>query len=382
MQTRIEPETILTEDDVSDMVTALVTFASLCTASAVAVPVDRISLQLEALSLLDPTRRSDLYWSGKQTLCAGPADFDRYDSAFELCFGTHRRHSAAESDTDHTRALSDGTEIDDTREQPSDAIDLGVGGRSDRFEVLRQMDIATMTSADRDSLNQLLTELRPNIAPRHSRRYRSNRHGTVDVSKSVRRMLQRSEECNRLEFRTRRMRPRKLVMIVDVSGSMSPYADSLLRFAHAALQNSKSHSEVFTVGTRLTRVTNQFHRRDTFGALKDAGQEIPDWRGGTRLGDMLKAFLDRWGQRGVVRGAVAVICSDGWERGDPALLGAQMARLARLAHRVIWVNPHSGKDGYTSTTGGMVAALPHIDELVSGHTMDALTRLAEVIDRA
>ena len=163
---------------------------------------------------------------------------------------------------------------------------------------------------------------------------------------------------------------------------MSPYADALLRFAHAAVRAAPTNAEAFTMGTRLTRVTRQLRIRDPRQALAAAGLAIPDWSGGTRLGEALQAFLDLWGQRGTARRAVVVIASDGWERGDAALLGEQMARLARLAHRVVWVNPHRGKDGFAPVTAGMSAALPYVDELLAGHTLDALHTLADVISRA
>jgi uncharacterized protein with von Willebrand factor type A (vWA) domain len=173
-----------------------------------------------------------------------------------------------------------------------------------------------------------------------------------------------------------------LVLLLDVSGSMSPYADVLLRFAHAAVRVNPNRTEAFTLGTRLTRVTRQLRLRDADQALQAAGSAVPDWSGGTRLGETLRAFLDIWGQRGTARRAVVVLASDGWERGDAALLGEQMARLARLAHRVVWVNPHKGKDGFAPATGGMLAALPHLDELVAGHSFEALRTVAEVIARA
>jgi len=141
-------------------------------------------------------------------------------------------------------------------------------------------------------------------------------------------------------------------------------------------------TEVFTVSTRLTRVTRQLRLRDADLALQAAGRAVPDWSGGTRLGESLRAFLDRWGQRGTARQAVVVIASDGWERGDAALLGEQLARLRRLAHRVVWVNPHKGKSGYAPLTGGMLAALPHIDDLVAGNSYEALRMVAEVIVHA
>jgi uncharacterized protein with von Willebrand factor type A (vWA) domain len=195
-------------------------------------------------------------------------------------------------------------------------------------------------------------------------------------------MLREAGEPAALLLRTRQSKPRRLVLLVDVSGSMAPYADLLLRFAHAATRTQPMTTEVFTIGTRLTRITRELRQRDPDRALASAGKTIPDWSGGTRLGQALKAFLDRWGQRGTARGAVVVLCSDGWERGDPAQLGEQVRRLRRLAHAVVWVNPHKGKDGFAPVTGGMVAALPHVDQLVAGHSFESLRRVTEVIGDA
>jgi uncharacterized protein with von Willebrand factor type A (vWA) domain len=182
--------------------------------------------------------------------------------------------------------------------------------------------------------------------------------------------------------RRRSPRPRRVVLLIDVSGSMSPYADALLRFAHAAVRARPASTEVFTIGTRLTRVTREMRLRDPDRALAASGSAIPDWSGGTRLGEVLKAFLDRWGQRGTARGAVVVVCSDGWERGGAELLGEQMARLRRLAHSVVWVNPHKGREGYEPLTSGMQAALPSVDHFVSGHSLAAFEELSGVIQHA
>jgi len=173
-----------------------------------------------------------------------------------------------------------------------------------------------------------------------------------------------------------------VVVLVDVSGSMSPYSDALLRFAHVAVRARPGTTEVFTIGTRLTRLTRELRLRDPDKALAAGGQAIPDWSGGTRLGEVLKAFLDRWGQRGTARGAIVVICSDGWERGGTDLLAEQMGRLQRLAHAVVWVNPHKGRVGYEPLTGGMQAALPSIDHFVAGHSLAAFAELTGVIHRA
>jgi uncharacterized protein with von Willebrand factor type A (vWA) domain len=191
-------------------------------------------------------------------------------------------------------------------------------------------------------------------------------------------MLRGGEPAVLVRWR-RRDKARRLVLLVDISGSMAPYAEVLLRFAHAATTVSPLTTEVFTAGTRLTRITRQLRLRDPELALHAAGAAVPDWSGGTRLGESLRAFLDLWGQRGLARQAVIVIASDGWERGDATLLGEQMARLNRLAHQIIWVNPHQGKAGFVAATAGMQAALPYVSHLVAGHSFDALSRLTEVI---
>jgi uncharacterized protein with von Willebrand factor type A (vWA) domain len=185
-----------------------------------------------------------------------------------------------------------------------------------------------------------------------------------------------------LARRARSRRLRKVVLLVDVSGSMEPYADALLRFAHVVVRRAPASTEVFTLGTRLTRITRELRLRDPEHALGAAGRAIPDWSGGTRLGEVLAAFVDRWGRRGAARRAVVVVFSDGWERGDTALLGTQLARLRRLAHRLVWVNPHVGKAGYAPVQGGIVAALPYLDDLLAGHSLATLQNLLEVMARA
>ncbi len=176
-------------------------------------------------------------------------------------------------------------------------------------------------------------------------------------------------------------RPRRIVLICDISGSMDPYARALLRFLHAAVAG-RSRVEAFALGTRLTRVTKELSSRDPDAALSRASKAVEDWSGGTRLGEVLSAFVQRWGRRGVARGAVVVICSDGWERGDTGLLAEQAEQLARLSHRLVWVNPHSGKHGYRPVQSGIAAVLPHVDDLVAGHSLATFERLLDVVGRA
>ena len=175
-------------------------------------------------------------------------------------------------------------------------------------------------------------------------------------------------------------RSRRIVLLCDVSGSMEPYARALVRFLHVAVAG-RSSVEAFTLGTRLTRVTRELSKRDADAAVMAAARAVPDWSSGTRLGESLKAFNDTWGTRGMARGAVVVVLSDGWDRGDPALLAQEMARLKRVAHRVVWVNPLKATPGYAPLARGMAAALPYVDELVEGHSLASLEALSEVVSR-
>jgi uncharacterized protein len=219
-------------------------------------------------------------------------------------------------------------------------------------------------------------------ARRRSRRLRPTRggRGRPDLRRTVGAALRTGGEP--LDRRTleRRTRPRSIVVLLDVSGSMETYSRSLLRFAHVAV-SGRTRVEVFTLGTRLTRLTRELTTRDPDTALAQATASVPDWSGGTRLGEGLRTFNDRWGVRGMARGADVVILSDGWDRGDPSEMAEQMARLSRVANRIVWVNPLKASADYAPLAQGMAAALPFVDEFVEGHSLGALEELARVIDR-
>jgi len=168
------------------------------------------------------------------------------------------------------------------------------------------------------------------------------------------------------------------VLLADVSGSMEPYSRALLRFVHAAVVG-RVKVEAFALGTRLTRLTRELQNRDPDAALARAADTVEDWSGGTRLGEALGVFNREWGLRGMARGAIVVILSDGWDRGDPAVLAEEMSRLARVTYRIIWVNPLKASPGYAPLAQGMAAALPYVDAFIEGHSLASLEELAEVI---
>ena len=173
------------------------------------------------------------------------------------------------------------------------------------------------------------------------------------------------------------MRPRPLVVICDISGSMEPYTRAFLQLLHAAVGGA--HAEAFVFATRLTRLTRSLRGRQPDVAIERAAATARDWSGGTRIGESLKRFNDEHGRRGMARGAVVVIISDGWERGDPGLVAREMQRLGRLAHRIVWVNPRKASRDFSPVAGGMAAALPYCDAFVSGHNLRSLSAVADAI---
>ncbi len=364
-----------------DPVRGLVGFTAVLRAAGLAVTTDRVAAFLSAVDLLDVTSQARTYWAGRLTLCSDPDDLPRYDQAFAEWFSPPRGGRTAITDQrpPPPPKLAALGPTDASTGSDLDAPAIALQARASAAEVLRSRDIAELTPAEREHLRRLLDLLRPELPTRTSRRLRPARRGRADPGRTLRAALRNEGELSELRRRDHSRRPRKVVLLIDVSGSMTPYADALLRFAHVVVRRAPAAVEAFTLGTRLTRVTRELRMRDTERALAAAGRAIPDWSGGTRLGEVMHAFVDRWGQRGTARRAVVVVFSDGWERGDPALLAQQMQRLARLAHRTIWVNPHAGKDGYAPVQGGIVAALPYLDELLAGHSLATLQTLLAVM---
>lgn len=368
----------------------LLGFARALRAAGVPVTSDRAQNFLRAVALVDLGDQRATYWAGRSTLCAGPDDLERYDQVFHAWFVVQENQLVPRETPDRTTTQADLTDDrDDTGEEQESAEDE-IRAMSSATEVLRHRDIAVMDAREKARLAALFGSLHPRAPRRTATRRAAWHRGDLDAARTLRRMRARMGEPGPIAWRRHRIRPRRIVLLVDVSGSMSAYADALLRLAHRISHAASPTGaplrtgdvEVFTVGTRLTHVTRAMRLRDAERAIVAAGQTVPDWSGGTRLGETLKVFLDRWGQRGTARGAVVVVISDGWERGDTTLLADQMRRLHRLAHRVVWMNPHRGKEGYEPVQQGIVAALPYIDDFVAGHSMATFADLIEVVARA
>jgi uncharacterized protein with von Willebrand factor type A (vWA) domain len=365
----------------------LLGFTRALRASGVPVTQDRAQGFLAAVAQVGADDRRATYWAGRATLCGSPDDLARYDRVFEAWFDprdglprAHVRENRHQEATVHL--LPDAEGVDGVGEDREEDV---VRATASEAEVLRHRDVASLDAAERRRLAGMFARLSLRPPRRRMARHQRWHRGQVDASRTLRNSLRHLGEPGEIAWRRRGTRPRRVVLLVDVSGSMSLYADALLRLAHRLTQSVRTTGgsvETFTVGTRLTHITRALRSPDADRAIIAAGEVVPDWSGGTRLGENLRVFLDRWGQRGLARGAVVVVFSDGWERGDAELLGEQMARLRRIAHRVVWVNPHRGKEGYEPLQGGVLAALPHCDDFLAGHSLATFADLTEVIARA
>lgn len=363
-----------------------VAFSRILRGAGVDVVPARTMSFVEALAAVDITSRDNVYWSGLATLTSDPRDRPVFDAAFEVFW---ERFEPLEGGPEvHQETIEFLLATDAGPEDPPDDGEGEVHDGpvievrwSDR-ETLSTKDFADCTDDEIDQIEEMMRDLRWNVTTKASRRLVRTKRRTrrPDLGRTVRRALSTGGEPIRRDFRTQDRRPRRLILLVDVSGSMEAYARALLRFAHAAVVG-RTRVEAFTIGTRLTRVTRELQSRDPDAAMRAAAESVKDWSGGTRLGETLRRFNDEWGVRGLARGAVVVVLSDGWDRGDPGELGAQMQRLHRVTHDLIWVNPLKYTPGYAPLAQGMAAALPHVDQFVEGHAFESIEALARLIGR-
>lgn len=362
-----------------------VTFARVLRGAGLRVPLGSVLAFVDALGHVGIDQRDAVYWAGRATLVRRPEDIELYDRSFAVFWlaaaGAAGDDAVAEPlhitlaiDDDESDGDGDGdTEVND---DPTLVL------RFSAAEVLRHKDFAAYSSDELRLAQELMSQLRFIGPPRRSYRYTASRRGRrPDLPATVRASLRAGGEPIRREWRDPGERLRRLVVLLDISGSMEPYARAMLRFVHAAV-SGRQKVEAFAIGTRLTRMTKELHSRDPDTALAAASQRVHDWSGGTRLGDCLKVFNDQWGVRGMARGAIVVVLSDGWDRGNPEVLAEQMQRLQRISYQTIWVNPLKVTPGYAPLARGMAAALPYVDAFVEGHSLAAMQELARVIASA
>ncbi len=357
-----------------------------------------------ALTLVKPITRRRLYWTARAMFVCDQAQVNAFDAVFFAVFGNRlddqdfdpqdartvpaprderprsdHETSSGDSGEHNRRALPSSSPAgEDERDEDLAEVEVPVAMASDE-ELLGRKSFDALEPYELAALYRLMSRLRIATPLRRTRRFQKRRRGErVDVRRTLRASLRTGGDPIRLAHRRRRIVHRRLVMLCDISGSMEPYARAYLQFLTCAA-GSGSNAEAFAFATRLTRLTRALASRHPERAIQRAAAAAPDWSSGTRIGDALKTFNDRHGRRGMARGAVVVILSDGWERGDPMLVGREMDRLARLAHRIIWVNPRVSASAFSVQAGGMVAALPHCDALVSGHSFQALHQVTEAI---
>ena len=372
------------------------------------VTAERATGFAEALILTRPVARRRLYWVARGVFVTDRAQVRAFDAVFREVFGSGPvralepelevdRGARTEPAPPDDRAAFDrppppsaATRLDapefglsassaSTGAPDPDAPELPVPLSPSDEEVLRHKRFDALAPHELAQLHELMARLRVAPPRRRTRRAERYQHGErIDVRRTLRASLRTGGDPSRLMRRRRRVLPRRLVLLCDISGSMEPYARAYLQFLTCAA-GAGPRAEAFVFATRLTRVTRALASRSPDRAIQRAAAAAPDWSSGTRIGDALKAFNDRHGRRGMARGAVIVILSDGWERGDPALVAREMERLSRLAHRIVWVNPRAGAEDFVPRAGGMAAALPFLDALVSGDTLDGLVDVVAAI---
>ena len=360
----------------SAVVRHVVVFGRVLREGGLEVGPRRIADALQGLDRVDLRRRDDVYWTLRQTLVSRREDLEPFDRAFDAWFlraPVEPPPGAAEPAQQPQRSGGGPgaeAEVDGGR--------VELGGWSDD-ELLRTRDFAAMSPEELARARVLIEAIALDRPRRRTHRLRPDRRGrTLDLRALVRASLATGGDPVARPFRSRSAAPRKLVLLLDVSGSMEAYARALLVYLHAA-RGSGRGVETFAFGTRLTRITAELATRDPDVALAAAARRVVDWSGGTRIGASLKAYNDGWGRRGLTRGAVVVVLSDGCERGDTRLTRTELARLARQAYAVVWVNPLKGHPGYEPVAAGMAAALPSVDRLVSGHDVASLEALGNVL---
>jgi len=366
-------------------VTVLTEFGRALRAKGLAVGSGDILTFCSAMAPLDPTDLVDLYWAGRTTMIVRREDIPVYDEVFRAFF------LASDNPVQKMLKLKAqaSAEAEATFEVPAtepsgkeDEEETLLGLMASNVETLKHRSFGECTEDELAAIRRIMARIKLTPPKRRTRRTRTSADGRrPDMRRTIRQSMRTNGEMVNLYWRRRRVRLRPLILILDVSGSMSDYSRALLQFAYSAKRASQK-VEVFCFGTRLTQITKPLHTRRPDEALERAAKLVVDWEGGTRIGESIDKFVRKWGRRGMCRGGVVVICSDGLDRGDPGLLSDSMERLSRLCHNIVWMNPHKGDNpDYQPQTVGMMAAHPHIDVLLSGHDLSSLEELAALLPK-
>jgi uncharacterized protein with von Willebrand factor type A (vWA) domain len=367
--------------DPASFVTMVAGFAAELRAEGLPLGTGEVTTCCAALATLDPTDLVDLYWASRTTLVSGHEQIPTFDRVFRRYFLDQREADPVRPVLRASAHASGAVDVVDSEAPNTDGDDLEamLGLVASDVEVWRNKAFAACTPEELAALRRIMSRVRLTPPRTCTRRTRPSAAGSrPDLRRTLRETMRRHGEPQELFWRKRKLRLRPLVLILDVSGSMADYSRSLLQFAYST-KRAATRVEVFCFGTRLTRITKTLERRRVDDAMDEAARAVFDWEGGTRIGDSLDAFVRLWGRR-MSRGAIVVICSDGLDRGDPAVLALAMERLSRLCHRIVWLNPHKGNGvGFQPSTLGMMVAAPHVDLLLAGHDLPSLEAFASVL---
>ena len=330
-----------------------------------------------AVSVLDATNVMDVYWGGRTCLVRRKENIPVYNEIFQRFFFDNWDDEVSEAKKKFRAQVSTTSTIEipenESTEQGDSNDDTKMGFMAASHEIFRNKAFNECTPQELAALRKMMSNIRLNPPIRKTRRLVATRKGKkLNMRKIVRENMRALGENREIFYTKKKEKLRPIVFILDISGSMADYSRNLLQLAYSA-RSANQKVEVFCFGTRLTRVTRSLSRRNPDQAMELAGAEAMDWEGGTRIGDAVNTFLKKWGRGRVGRGSIVVICSDGLDRGDPETLAKSMEALSRIAHRVVWMNPHRGDtDRYVPTSMGMIIAEPFIDEIVSGHNLKSL----------
>ncbi len=372
-----------------DLLPRLGAFARLLHDAGLEAGPRRLTDATRALTYIDLKKEPDFRSALRSVFVSRKDDIATFEAAFDIFWAPPDPRAAAGVLPGRTRALPLSPErakawanalglnsSQMNREQDPRTVPATSSGYSAE-ELLRHKDFDAMTWQETEQVRRLLEQAPWRVAERRTRRLRAARSGRIDLRRSARHAIRSSGELVRLFRRRPRMRRRPLVLVCDVSGSMERYSRLLMIFAHAIAR--REDLEAFVFSTRLTRVTRLLRQRDLDRALASVSKGVRDFSGGTRIGDALADFNRHWARRVLGHGAVVIIISDGWDRGDPDQLTAELAHLRRSAHRLIWLNPLLGSEGYQPLTRGMAAALPYCDDFLAAHNVQALDDLGRLL---
>ena len=363
-----------------EIVDRLVGFGTALREAGLPIGTDDVLAFCAAVAELSPSDSEDVYWCGRTTLVNRRDHIPVYDEVFRRFFlhvpvGAERKHTKerhAPQGSTGTVNIPDAEPGDRESEEPP----LVLGLQASSLEIERNKRFSACSDEELAAVRRMIARIRVEPPKRRTRRYCADPSGSmVDVRRMARSAMTMNDAAPTLLRMDRKRKPRPLVLLLDVSGSMADHSRNLLQFAYS-MRRAAQKVEVFCFGTRLTRITPLLDRRSPDAAMRLAADKVMDWDGGTRIGDSIEAFVKDWGRRGLSRGATVIICSDGLDRGSPATLAESIEKLERLSHRIVWMNPLHDANGGVPPTLAMAVVGPHIDEIASGNNLESLEAFA------